>query len=288
MLLVAALASVTTPWNKVAAAQAERPFPVYDNMFYRQKPNTAQEGLVASNILYEGDIWPHGQNYGVLPDRNSFEATVRAHSASPGPLVLDIEKLPLKGPPEVARHNMETLARLADWAHETAPGKIIGFYGTNTLSRVAQPDLEYARELARHVDAFFPPMYTFDEDQTAWAKRAEASAAEARALGPGKPVYFYLWPQYHDGTPKQFQFIDGVYWKFQLETAYRYADGVVVWSPSRYDWDDSTGWWTGTREFLHTIRSGRVSNTQGLPLPITSYPQIRVHKSPFSCILVSS
>jgi hypothetical protein len=28
------------------------------------------------------------------------------------------------------------------------------------------------------------------------------------ALGPGKAAYFDLWPQYHDGTPKHFQFID--------------------------------------------------------------------------------
>jgi hypothetical protein len=79
-------ASVTAPWNKVVAAQGESLLPVYDNMFYRQKPNMEQEGFVASNILYEGDIWPHGQNYGGLPSRNTFEATVRAHSANPGPL----------------------------------------------------------------------------------------------------------------------------------------------------------------------------------------------------------
>ena len=158
ILLVVALASVTAPWRKVAAAQGERSFSVYDNLFYRQKPNTAQEGLVVSNILYEGDIWPHGQNYGVLPSRSAFEATVRAHSANPGPLVLDIEKLPLKGSQDVARHNMETLAKLADWAHEAAPGKTIGFYGTNTLSKVAPSDIPYARELARHVEAFFPSM----------------------------------------------------------------------------------------------------------------------------------
>jgi hypothetical protein len=28
-------------------------------------------------------------------------------------------------------------------------------------------------------------------------------AAEARALGPGKSVYFYFWPLYRDGTPRQ-------------------------------------------------------------------------------------
>jgi hypothetical protein len=39
-------------------------------------------------------------------------------------------------------------------------------------------------------------MNTFDDDRAA-EKRAELSAAEAHALGPEKPVYFYLWPKYH-------------------------------------------------------------------------------------------
>jgi hypothetical protein len=62
----------------------------------------------------------------------------------------------------------------------------------------------YAQELARHVDAFFPSMYTFDDNQGAWARRAQSEAAEDRALAAGKPVFFYLWPQYHDGTPSSF------------------------------------------------------------------------------------
>jgi hypothetical protein len=65
-------------------------------------------------------------------------------------------------------------------------------------------------------------------------KARRLSTAEAHALGPGKPVYFYLWPQYHDGTSMQFQFIDGAYWKLELETPYHYANGIVLWSPSRY------------------------------------------------------
>ena len=235
------------------ASRAERSFTIFDNLFYRGKPNVAREGLVAANILYENAIWPRREDFGTLPSRSAFEAIVRLHIANPGPLVIDIEQLPLKGAPEAARHNMETLAKLADWAHEATPGKVIGFYGTNTLSRVAPADLPYARELARHVDAFFPPMYTFDDDRAAWEKRAQAAAAEARALGPGKPVYFYLWPQYHDGTPRQFQFIDAGYWKFQLETAYRYSDGIVLWSPSRYVWQDSTGWWSATQKFAQGL-----------------------------------
>jgi hypothetical protein len=259
LLLLVIVAFAAALPRGMAGAKSERPFTIYDNMFYRGKPDTAREGLVASNILYEDRIWPHGEHYGVLPSRSAFVALVRLHIANPGPLVLDIEQLPLKGSPQAARKNMETLATLADWAHAAAPGKVIGFYGTNTLSRVAPSDLPYARELTRHVDAFFPPMYTFNDDRGAWAKRAQESSDEAHALGPGKPVYFYLWPQYHDGTPKQFQYIDAEYWKFELHTAALNSDGIVLWSPSKFEWNDTSGWWSETRQFAHLLRTERGS-----------------------------
>jgi hypothetical protein len=238
-----------------SGANTRRSFTVYDNIFYRGKPNTAAEGLVPSNILYEAVIWPHNKNYGEPPPREAFASMVREHAANPGPLVIDIERLPVKGSPEVARHNRQILSKLADWARSAAPGKMVGFYGSNTLTRVPPANLGEARILADHVDAMFPPAYTFDDDRAAWADRAEKAAAEARALAPGKPVYFYLWPQYHDNTPKQFQYVDAAYWKFQLETAHRLADGVVLWSPSKFAWDNSSGWWTATREFMHTLRA---------------------------------
>lgn len=253
--LLAALALPVVPFRQAVVAQARTPFVIDDNMFYRGKPNTTSAGLAVSNILYENKIWPNEQDYGRLPNRSAFVALVRSHIENPGPLVIDIEKMPLKGSVEVVRHNAETLATLADWAHAAAPGKVIGFYGTNTLSKVPPENLSSARELARHVDAFFPPVYTFDDDRNAYEKRAQDSFAEARSLDPKKPIYFYLWPQYHDGTPKQFQFIDVSYWEFQLETALRFSNGIVLWSPSRYDWNDSTGWWAATREFLRATRS---------------------------------
>jgi hypothetical protein len=62
-----------------------RSFPVYDNMFYIGKPDTRVHGLIPSNIIDEGHIWPRGQNYGVLPNRTVFDAIVAAHTANPGP-----------------------------------------------------------------------------------------------------------------------------------------------------------------------------------------------------------
>jgi len=172
-----------------------------------------------------------------------FDAIVAANMANPGPIVLDIEKLPLKGSPDIIRQHLHVLATLADWTRADAPGETVGYYGYNTLTGVSPADRSDAQELARHVDAFFPSMYTFDDNHAAWATRAQAEAAEDRAFAASKPVFFYLWPQYHEGTPKQFQYVDTAYWTFQLETSYRDADGIVLWGPSRFPWDESSGWW---------------------------------------------
>jgi len=249
--------------------QQPRSFPVYDNMFYIGKPDTKQFGLILSNIITEGDIWPHGQNYGVLPPRSTFDAIVAAHMANPGPIVLDIEKLPLKGSADTIRQHLHVLATLADWTRADAPGKLVGYYGYNTLTGVPPANRAYARELAQHVDAFFPSMYTFDDNQGAWATRAQTEAAEDRALAAGKPVFFYLWPQYHDGTPKQFRYIDAAYWQFQLTTAYRDADGIVLWGPSHFHWDETSGWWAATLQFIRQVGFAEPSPTSaracGLP-----------------------
>jgi hypothetical protein len=231
-----------------------RRFVVYDNMYYRGMPNTTPFGLVRSNIVYENKIWPHKRDVGGLPTRFAFDSTVRPLTIDPGPVVIDIESLPLTGSPDAAARNARTLATLADWMHQSAPGKVVGFYGTNTLSKVPPPSLAVAGELAAHVDAFFPPVYTFDDDRDAYERRAQAAAAEAHDLGPAKPVYFYLWPQYHDGTPKAFQYVSADYWAFQLATARRLANGIVIWSPSRFTWDDSSRWWTQTEAFMVRLR----------------------------------
>jgi hypothetical protein len=244
------VAGLTLAWP----AGGEGAFTIYDNMYYKGKPNTSINGLVLSNIVYENKIWPNKRDVGVLPDRKVFESLVRALAPNPGPVVIDIESLPLKGSHDAARHNMEILAKLADWAHEATPDKVMGYYGTNTLAKVPPENLALARELASRVDAFFPPMYTFDDDRIAYEKRAQSAVAEAHRLAPGKRVYFYLWPQYHDGTPKAFQYVDASYWTFQLETAHRYSDGIVLWSPSRYDWNDETGWWGATVQFSRKYR----------------------------------
>lgn len=256
LLMILAMLLGTTAVLSLAEVSATV-FPIYDNMLYKGKPDTGQYGLIPSNILYENKFWPNRQTMGTLPDREIFQALVRAACVNPGPLVIDVESISLRTSPDAARHNAETLAKLADWAHQAAPGKIIGYYGTNTLTDVPQPNFSAARGLAQHIDAFFPPLYTFDDDRSRWEKRAQVSREQARELDPNKPVYFYLWPQYHVGSVRALRYVNGDYWKFQLETARRYGDGIVIWGSSKYVWDERSGWWNATREFAASMQTNK-------------------------------
>lgn len=158
---------------------------------------------------------------------------------------------------------------------------------------------EFFMELARTVDMVLPSLYTpymepeeevslthknlneWTHSGEAWRKNAEWVLQEARKYG--KPVYAFLWPQYHDepkacqeaqapqrkvlGCDKPdgrdgFGVIPGDYWRFQLETVYELADGLVIWDYSQSkekggDWNsltncnDSSHWWYETLDFLY-------------------------------------
>jgi hypothetical protein len=230
-------------------------FAIFDNMEYKEKPDTAAHGLIASNVLYERQIWPNRQGLGTLPDQKVFQNLVKTNSKNPGPFVIDIESFGLRGTPDSARHNAELLETLADWAHQAAPGKVIGYYGTNTLADLMPGNAPIAAELAKHVDAFFTPLYTFDDDRQRWEKRAESARAEARQLDANKPIYFYIWPQYHVGSARALRYVPGDYWKFQLETARRFGNGVVIWGSNTYVWNERSGWWAATTQFADGLRA---------------------------------
>ena len=237
-----------------AQAGVAQKFPIFDNMGYKEKPDTAPDGLIPSNVIYEKQIWPDRRLVGVLPDRETFVALVRSEAKNPGPLVMDIESFSLRGPVEFARHNMEILAKLADWAHEAVPHKVIGFYGTNTLSDIPAANAAITKELAGHVDAFFTAMYSFDDDRARWEKRAQSARDQARELDPKKPLYFYLWPQYHVGSARALRYVGGDFWKFQLETSQKYSDGIVLWGSATYVWNVKSGWWASTEEFAKSVK----------------------------------
>ncbi len=250
-------------------------FVLFDGTLYKDKPDFSELGFKPIRILYEGELWDQGENRAGLPAKDRVRAIVSGARDRRVPIVIDIEKWPTsptrhKVPVAAAQTSIRQFATVLSWFHEAAPDLSVGLYGivpiidywrairepTTAEYRSWISDNDLARPLVGSVDALFPSLYTFYTDRQGWVKVAVAQITEARRLAGGKPVYVFLWPQYHDsnrllGTT----FLPADYWKLELETARRYADGAVIWGGwGRNDkpaaWDEEAAWWQVTKEFL--------------------------------------
>ncbi len=110
----------------------------------------------------------------------------------------------------------------------------------------------YVASLMHDVDFVFPSTYTFYDTFNAtgpssdgWQPFAAGLITEARKYG--KPVYPFLWPQFHPGgSHKDYSYIPADYWQSELKFAHDNADGMVIWGWGGYlheTWNPNAVWW---------------------------------------------
>ncbi|MEI2429615.1 hypothetical protein RDV84_20960 [Lysobacter yananisis] len=223
-ILCATLLSLAIALPLQAQAQA-RDFKLYNNTKYTDGDDRRLD-IARSNLLGEPQLPELAK--GVMPDEKRYKDAVRASLGNPGPLVLDFEHINLAKDPQLSATNLDKLQTLARWAREAAPGRQIGYYGFP--GSIDKNDPARGKQLAESVDLFFPSLYTVDDDRDRWRRRLDNMVAAARKLDASKPVLPFVWPQYHDKTPRDGEFVASDYWKFQLDQLHRAADGAVIWS----------------------------------------------------------
>ena len=275
MLAISMLDNAMT--TSIAQAQAlpeKKPFMVFDSTLYADKPDLSQYGIKPITITYAGQFgneWV--KNATRLPDKETVQKLAREAQAKTSPVVIDIEHWPLKGDSNQVQESLSKYMTVLQWFKEVAPGLSVGFYGAPPLRdywRAISPptskewasfsgDNDRLRPLAGAVDILFPSLYTFYTDQGGWVRYAYGQIAEARRCANGKPVYVFLWPQYHDSNRKLAgTYLPADYWRLELETAKQYADGIILWGgwgsnnrPAK--WEDNAGWWKVTKDFMKTV-----------------------------------
>ncbi len=105
--------------------------------------------------------------------------------------------------------------------------------------------------LAHYVDVVFPSLYTTFPNEGDWVKYATENLRQARLYG--KKVYAFLWPEYNENSKLKGQRISAEFWRIQLETCRRYADGIVIWGGWQKEWDETAPWWIETKEFMRNL-----------------------------------
>ncbi len=271
---------------------AANPFLVFDASFFTNRPsvNPYASQLKGLRVLDRG--WTYLNNdTSKLPDETSFKEVVRTaqNQDSVTPIAFDFEAwdwacTDTAGNPSDTPKKFETLVK---WTREAAPKLKIGFYQIPPITnfwdaQLPETDPKYMawqknndcyKPLANMVDILFPSLYTFYDETSdkyfegghigGWLKYATANIKEARRLS-NKPVYPFLWMQYHDSNPTAgLNLIPGPFWKLQLETMQKLADGLVIWgsisktsSLQKFEsltWDEQSEWWVETKLFLQNL-----------------------------------
>lgn len=279
-ILTCNMASNASGQSRIESTQ--KPFLIFDATLYSNKPDLSAHGLQPIMVVYAGKFgeqW-HKQS-DQLPNMESVKGVAREAETKGYPVVIDIEHWSLKGAPESVKDSLQKYITVLEWFKTSAPSLSLGYYGMPPLrdywraikDRSGQDYQSWVNEndaihpLTSAVDNFYPSLYTFYPDQEGWKKYAIAQIEEARRAGSGKPVYVFLWPQYHDSNRiLGGRYLPKDYWQLELETAKQYADGIVIWggwdlkSNRRAKWDEDAAWWKVTKEFIKRSQLSQPAN----------------------------
>jgi hypothetical protein len=291
-IFLAAAGNVISAENRTAK---KKPFIVIDSISYKGKARPVP-GMKDYTILYAAHIWPKDirkkERKPVLPPSDELiSGLVKNITADKSPVIYDIEHWPLdirKNVSKVADDDIDAadnksvdasikkMIYIINCSRKANPSVKYGYYACIPLRDYWAPvhnkpgameawkkANDYLKPLADSVDVICPSIYTFFNKPSDWVKYAKANIAEAKRLANGKPVYVYLWPKYHVSNKEdRCKFIDGDFWKLQLETVYNSGvDGIIIWdnwrlvaSPEEKIWNPQLPWWKETVKFLKRIK----------------------------------
>jgi len=255
-------------------------FKVFEIIDHHNMPDLAALGMINLKIWYEGAVFDVRDDRPQTGKTVSFQdvnltSVADAGRNSPAYSVLDIERWADKHTWRVPKPNvdryieaMRVYRRNLKGGHKGCLYSILPV--RNYWDAVADPNSADYKQwqkwndevapIVPNVDMIMPSLYTFHDKNDpnkfpvgGWVTYARANIEEARRIGLGKPVYPVLWPRFHPGNAGE---IPGDYWRVQLDTCAKYADGVVIWddrTSDKTDWSNLGDWWDVTEAWLKEI-----------------------------------
>jgi hypothetical protein len=247
------------------AQPASKSFIVTHSMNYKNAVDLSAYGVPKSPMIYEALLFPSRKSDEII-EGEELKRVINGIKLGPLPLIIDIERWSIYSDNEDARgKSREKFLKVLESIRAARPGIKVGYYDVVPVMRY-WPVVDVARKSEKrswenlnkraaedfvpHVDAIFPSLYTLYGDQQGWKAYAEETLRVTKSFG--KPVYCFLWPKYQGGDRELTgKYLSAEYWNLELETCYKYADGIVIWNhePNK-EWDPNTEWWQQTLKFM--------------------------------------
>lgn len=188
------------------------------------------------NVCLDLETWPYFPNSKLTTTINRFLTTISYFKA-----VNTVSPLGFYGVPPRQAYEWSTIDPVNNPS------------GYATWKRIS----DSLARFAVNVDVFQPSFYAYDADTTSWRKMVDTTIAATKRYSTTKPIYAWIWPQYHQSTrPNQLQFIDTAIWRYQLQTLYDRTNGVIIWTSNKdasnntIYWDPNMLWWQVTKSFM--------------------------------------
>jgi len=259
-------------------AAATPKFTLYNTVRYRNapaNPNYLQAlTLTSMSQLVAPYVATNPGPTDNLPNFPAIKALAQSTLPQPTvPLTFDIEVWPYS-PTASLNTTIANLIAVVDTFKKVNPLTPVGYYGVipnqayqwSNIDPVNNPS-GYSnwksintsmKSVAKKIDIFFPSFYAYDTDTVSWRKMVDSTVAVTKRYYTGKPIYAYIYPQYHQSsTSLSLTFIDTDRWMYQLEMLYKRIDGCVIWTSataadgSTISWDpNGMAWWRKTKEFM--------------------------------------
>ena len=232
-------------------------FTLFDALGHRGKPNLQRLGL--QPLAWVGHVWRDGVSHDTV-DEEGVRLALKQLPRGIQRFYFDIEEWPVGNvSPAVRDETRRKLLQVADLARKYMPSAKFGFYGLpplitywplveNRPSELAEwiESNRHLEPLAERVDFILPSLYTLYADRAGWLSFATATIQAARRYG--KPVYPFLWYEYHDSNPLlRDHELDNDAWNEELRFCHAHADGIVLWGRVDRGWSESAAWWQSVR-----------------------------------------
>ncbi|MEM6393683.1 MAG: hypothetical protein AAF797_12990 [Planctomycetota bacterium] len=245
------------------AAQPPRVPTVYTAFLHGNQPNVWPLGIQRVRVAYPSTLWPGQDADRSRPPRQQVVDRIAHARPAHRPLILNIEHWPTRTKNQ-ARYTVERFRQTIQSFRQANPDLRIGVYSIvphraywpyqrhpKHIERIRLAERNgWLAPLADLLDFVCPSLYAFYNKPDRWEVYARGMLDAAHAYG--KPVYPFLWHEFHNGgNPQQrTERLPLPFWERCLNLVADHAQGMILWGGFRQQWDPNADWWFAVEQML--------------------------------------